>query len=93
MSRSKKILDMYKKTDAERPELSAPFSNVPTDYTKKSVNTDNKAHLCLPVQKKSGQELADIWEEVLHEDVGPKKLPAIAQYRMCLIRAEFTQST
>ncbi|CAF4755642.1 unnamed protein product [Pieris macdunnoughi] len=83
MSRSKKILDMLQKTDAERPELSAPFSNVPTDYTKKSVNTalnvdDNdirQQSSPLPSgAEEISQELADIWEEVLHEDGGTEEI-------------------
>ncbi|CAG5036258.1 unnamed protein product [Parnassius apollo] len=82
MSRSRKILDMLI-VDGEKPELNSSISNIPAVYTKKSVktvmNVDDNGMTQQTSPLPSGaeeisQKLADVWEEVLHEDGGPNEI-------------------
>ncbi|RVE43435.1 hypothetical protein evm_011930 [Chilo suppressalis] len=65
---------------AEEPELSYSFSNVHAEYLNKNVDTvvnvveNGMLSPLLPGAEEISQELADIWEEVLQEDGGSKKI-------------------
>ncbi|CAG4980856.1 unnamed protein product [Parnassius apollo] len=82
MSRSRKMLDMLI-VDGEKPELSSSISNIPAVYTKKSVktamNVDDNGMTQQTSPLPSGaeeisQKLADLWEEVLHEEGGTNEI-------------------
>ncbi|CAG4972184.1 unnamed protein product [Parnassius apollo] len=82
MSQSRKMLDMLA-VDGEKPELSSSISNISAVYTKKSVktamNVDDNGMTQQTSPLPSGaeeisQKLADVWEEVLHEDGGTNEI-------------------